>query len=126
MGTESGEINLLSWYWDLQKRRERESDAVLYIDSFSNAVSVPVSKLKSDLSRAHAVLFQQEIPRKDSGDAVNSDCENERAWARLFIQLMKEVRACFVFDQLSHGNDRMKVSVQQVFPSIFLMLHILG
>jgi hypothetical protein len=103
------EKNLLGWYWDLQRLRDRETDAELYLDAFAAAVSLPVATLKNNLSRADALLRRhgEDHPGEKEKERER---ERERTWATYYVQLMKEVKTCFVFDQLSHGNDRMKVS----------------
>ena len=110
------EKNLLEWFWDLEKTREREADAEQYLDSFANAVSSTATSLKIDLCRAGAVLKKCRH-RLDSNSACkephNEKLEEEREWAMYFVQLLKEAKMCYVFDQLSHGNDRMKV---RIFP----------
>lgn len=110
------EKNLLRWFWDLEKTREAESDAEQYLEAFAAAVDVPASSLRDDLSRARARVLHHPQARIHRGrmsqddDTASRAAERELAWARYFVQLMKEARMCFVFDQLSHGNDRMMVS----------------
>ena len=93
-----------------------ETDTALCLESFAAAVAVPVSTLTTDLSRAHAVLHQlghhQHSSRlqQEQKQEQKQEQETERTWATYYVQLMKEVKTCFVFDQLSHGNERMKVS----------------
>ena len=106
-GTRTQKKNLLQWYWDLQRRREKEKDYEKYLDAFSAAISVPVEKLKSDLSRARATIHQ---PQGKCGNNTERECQ----WAKYYVQLMKEAKSCFVFDQLAHGKDRVEVRSDHV------------
>ena len=115
------EKSLLEWYWDLKHTREQEADAERYADAFAAAVGIPAQTLKDDLAMAYSVLYRNEEGR-DGGNKSDSQSESKgqqshvrskkRTWAALYVQMMREVKSCFVFHQLSHGHDRMKVRVQ--------------
>jgi hypothetical protein len=62
--------------------------------------------------------------RSRSSSEEQARHEKSLRWATYYVQLMKEAKMCFVFDQLSHGNDRMRVSDKQCYapPAIMIII----